>query len=239
MVVQSQEQANGHASHLSRRSSLQFPFTDFVAATPDARFIYDAVDAAKSLLSVFNSFVDPITTFRFMPLRYYLYVIYSACFLYKARSTGVLGGERGSIKRMIGDAVERLQKASACANDVGDRYSRLIRLLWRKAPNPGASGSDPTTNSNAPQSAAGAPMMDDTQTAFELASVPASINAFSWLDLSAIGDFATNNNSISGSLMDQLDQFDDSSGDPFSNFDPNLTNGHLGWNGLNTPDIIF
>lgn len=50
-----------------------YPFAD-VAATPDARFIYDSIDAAKSLLSTFNSFVDPVETFRYMPLRYYLYV---------------------------------------------------------------------------------------------------------------------------------------------------------------------
>lgn len=68
-----------------------YPFGSDVAATPDARFIYDSIDAAKSLLSTFNSFVDPRETFRFMPLRYYLYVIYGACFLYKARATGVMG----------------------------------------------------------------------------------------------------------------------------------------------------
>ncbi len=111
------------------------PFGTDIAATPDARFIYDSIDAAKSLLSTFNSFVDPCETFRYMPLRYYLYVIYSACFLYKARSTGVMGGDsRGTVKQMITDTIDRLQKASACSNDVGDRYSRLIKLLWRKPP---------------------------------------------------------------------------------------------------------
>ena len=91
------------------------PFGSEVAATPDARFIYDSIDAAKSLLSTFNSFVDPYETFRFMPLRYYLYVIYSACFLYK--STGIMGGDsRGSVKRIITDTIDRLQKASACKN---------------------------------------------------------------------------------------------------------------------------
>lgn len=33
-----------------------FPFAD-VAATPDARFIYDSIDAAKSLLSTVRSMV--------------------------------------------------------------------------------------------------------------------------------------------------------------------------------------
>jgi len=244
MVVQYQEQSNGHTSNQERRTSLQFPFTDFVAATPDARFIYDAVDAAKSLLSVFNSFVDPEAMFRYMPLRYYLYVIYSACFLYKARSTGVLGSERGSIKRMIGDAIERLHRASACANDIGDRYSRLIRLLWRKAPNPGSPISDKSASSSAPQDMRGGStttVADESQVpASEQTIVPTSINAFSWLDLSAVGDYATNNNSIPSSLMDQLDQFDNSSStDPSSNFDTSWADSHFTWNGLNTPDIVF
>lgn len=52
------------------------------ATAPDARFIYEAVDAAKSLLSTFNNFVDP-QTLRYMPSSYYLFIIYSAVFLYK------------------------------------------------------------------------------------------------------------------------------------------------------------
>jgi hypothetical protein len=62
------------------------PF-DPVAKQPDARFIYEAYDAAKVLLSTFSSYIDPVTCLRFMPLKYYLYVIYSAVFLYKARPT--------------------------------------------------------------------------------------------------------------------------------------------------------
>ena len=52
---------------------------------PDARFIYEAFDAAKALLSTFSSYIDPVTCLRFMPLKYYLYIIYSAVFLYKVR----------------------------------------------------------------------------------------------------------------------------------------------------------
>ena len=52
------------------------------ATAPDARFIYEAVDAAKSLLSTFNNFVDP-QTLTYMPSSYYLFIIYSAVFLYK------------------------------------------------------------------------------------------------------------------------------------------------------------
>lgn len=80
LVSQAQASANGQQTQTPT-----YPFGSDVAATPDARFVYDSIDAAKSLLSTFNSFVSPSETFRYMPLRYYLYVIYSACFLYKVR----------------------------------------------------------------------------------------------------------------------------------------------------------
>lgn len=56
------------------------------AATPDARFIYESVEAAKSLLTTLNNFVDPEHCLRYMPSRFYMFVIYSAIFLYKVRT---------------------------------------------------------------------------------------------------------------------------------------------------------
>ncbi|KAM3413711.1 hypothetical protein BST61_g10402 [Cercospora zeina] len=220
-----------------------YPFAD-VAATPDARFIYDAIDAAKALLSTFCSFVDPQETFRYMPLRYYLYVIYSAVFLYKARSTGVMAGDtRGSVKRLIGDTMDCLQKSSACPNDVGDRYSRLVRLLWRKPPAGRGSIAEP---SDGPKSIPlhngipGLPPVRGGTEAMPLDTAPPSINQFSWLDLGAVGDFALeNNNSIAGSSM--LDHIDDMSNDGFSQFDPSMafTPQQFAWNGLSPSGIVF
>lgn len=237
MVVQAQQAAAGGPP--AHRSQQAYPFTD-VAATPDARFIYDAIDAAKALLSTFNSFVDPVNCFRFMPLRYYLYVIYSATFLYKARSTGVMGGDtRGSVRRMINDTVEKLQQASACPNDVGDRYSRLIRLLWRRPPKV-PNGADITRPSTAHAQTSGSTSAGTEQPGLDMQHNPTSINAFSWLDLGAVGDFATNNNSISGSLMDGIDRFEESSADGYSNWDHNmLDTQQLAWQGISPPGVIF
>jgi hypothetical protein len=77
------------SSETGKRVSLSSPFAT-VAKQPDARFIYEALDAAKVLLSTFSSFIDPVTCLRFMPLKYYLYVIYSAVFLYKVRQTSLM-----------------------------------------------------------------------------------------------------------------------------------------------------
>jgi len=46
-----------------------------VASMPDARFIYESVDAAKSLLITFNNYVDPEKGLRYLPLRFFLCVV--------------------------------------------------------------------------------------------------------------------------------------------------------------------
>lgn len=56
-----------------------------LAGTFDARFIYEAIDAANSLLGTLNSFIDPAEGLKYMPLKYYLYVIYAAVFLFKVQ----------------------------------------------------------------------------------------------------------------------------------------------------------
>jgi hypothetical protein len=45
-----------------------------IPSLPDARFIYESLDAAKSLLVTVNNFVDPENCLRYMPLRFYLCV---------------------------------------------------------------------------------------------------------------------------------------------------------------------
>lgn len=242
-----QEHSDQQSSSGSHRNTGQATFTDFIAATPDARFIYDSIDSAKKLLTISNTLLDPTTEFRYMPLRYYLYVIYSAVFLYKARSTGILGSDGGDVKRTVGEAVERLQKASSCQNDVGDRYSRMLRLLWRKpspqtaAPN--GNGNEPTYQAaanNAQQATAQA----EQQAQMNMDQTPQQVynNAFtfSWLDLHAVGDFATHNNGES--MMENYEGLDDGSGAAYGHFDPNFVQGQqqqIGWNGFSAPGIIF
>jgi hypothetical protein len=59
-------QVEAAAANGQQEKAPSHPFGSDIAATPDARFIYDSIDAAKSLLSTFNSFVDPVETFRFV-----------------------------------------------------------------------------------------------------------------------------------------------------------------------------
>ncbi|KAJ3940205.1 hypothetical protein N0V92_013932, partial [Colletotrichum tropicale] len=64
-------------------TAINTPLFGDLASTPDARFIYESMDAANSLLNILNTSVDPVTGLRYMPLKYYLYVIYAAVFLFK------------------------------------------------------------------------------------------------------------------------------------------------------------
>jgi hypothetical protein len=59
-----------------RGPGVQRVFYNNVGAVGDARFIYEGLDAAKSLLSMTNTFVDPEKALRYMPLRFYLYCVY-------------------------------------------------------------------------------------------------------------------------------------------------------------------
>lgn len=154
-----------------------------------------------------------------------------------------MGGDtRGSVKRLISDTMDNLQKSSACPNDVGERYSRLIRLLWRKPPGRGsiAEPNDITRPGTVQPGAQGIPSRSTEPIPMEAA--PPSINQFSWLDLGAVGDFAVeNNNSVAGSMMDNLDRFEDSSADGFSQFDPTMMMSpqQFAWNGFPQQGIIF
>jgi hypothetical protein len=218
------------------------------ASAPDARFIYEAVDAAKSLLTTFNNFVDP-ETLRYMPSPSYLFIIYSAVFLYKARSTTTMTeDERIDVKRMINQTIERLQKASMGSNHMGSRYARLLTMLWRKAPKHtdprGAhhqtidtriQGQGPPQDPNDPGLAKFDPnqqFMGMNQRQMGLAPP----GTFSWLDLGATWNFATqNNHSASASSAD----IDDASFDTgMSPFNMNLLTDYSLLEGDN-PNLIF
>lgn len=99
-------------------------------ASPDGRYIHDALRSAKMLLQTFNA-IDPDLHLRYMPCRYYLYGIYAAVFLFKAEAFGALSSEKESheVFRLIKDCVTAMSKAAAGEHHVGWRYSKLLMAL--------------------------------------------------------------------------------------------------------------
>jgi len=166
------------------------------ASATDARFIYEALDAAQSLLRTFNNFVEA-QTLRYMPVSYYFFIVYSAVFLYKARATTTMTeDERTSVGNMINQTIDRLQKASVGPNHMGSRYAQLLHLLWRKAPKRVELRAQPQQQNLDPQL--------HQPSGFDPSQFSGSIQAmngtssqqngtFSWLDLGATWNYATQN----------------------------------------------
>lgn len=168
-----------------------------IGSMPDARFIWSSVTAAKSFLTLLTQ-IDPVKYLRYMPLRYYLYSIYSAVFLYKARSFGVLDQiEERQVRQTIYQSMEILKRASLSPQDPGSRYARLLELLWMKPPKVGQTFQSQTVQSPAPSDS----QMSNTGSIKLDASgyiqySPA--NDFSWLDLEAVGDYVSNDPMAAG-----------------------------------------
>lgn len=195
-LPQMQGQANRQSSHPSPGRV----FYNNVGAVGDARFIYEGLDAAKSLLSMFNTFVDPEKSLRFMPLRFYLYSVYSGVFLYRARCVGVLAAdEEQSVRNMVQETVNRLERSGIGSQHPGSRYSKLLRLLWDKVDRKsrkGAGNSTATlTNPYRPGSTGGGPTPTSaTSLTQDSPAMTEMMGDFSWTDLDAIGNFAVNGN---------------------------------------------
>lgn len=208
-LSQTQTQGDRRASH----SAPGRVFYNNVGAVGDARFIYEGLDAAKSLLSLVNTFVDPEQSLRYMPLRFYLYSIYSGVFLYRARCAGVLAAdEEQSVRAMVHETVNRLERAGTGSQHPGSRYSRLLRLLWDKVErrdhrrdeahhratlqNPYRPGSSTVAAASAPADSMS--LADDSPSA----GAAEAMGDFSWTDLHAIGDFAVNGNNGGNGVND-------------------------------------
>lgn len=203
--------------------------TNNVGAVSDARFIYEGLDAAKAILTTVNNFVDPERSMRFFPLRYYLYMVYSAVFLYRARCTGVISGDEDrAIRAMINETVSRLQRSAVGAasgvQHPGSRYSQLIKLLWAKVPrkdkssrssfrHPGTHiASNPVDQNGLPLISPSQPSPQNSTGTGESPAMTEQMGDFGWTDLGAVSEFAIGNGSAggaagaSGQALDGADQ---------------------------------
>jgi hypothetical protein len=196
-------QPPGAASGLPQRV-----FVNNVGAVGDARFIYEGLDAAKAILTTVNNFVDPERALRFMPLRYYLYLVYAGVFLYRARCTGVISADEDrAIRAMINETIARLQRSAVGAGvgiqHPGSRYSQLLKLLWAKVPrkdrasrsafrHPGTHiASNPLDSNGFPQHppTQQSPQASSTGTG-ESPALTEQMGDFGWTNLGAVSEFA-------------------------------------------------
>lgn len=185
----------------SQREHLRTAFRD-VASMQDSRFIYESVDAAKTYLTILVDLVDPEKHLHFMPLRFYLYGIYAAVFLYKARSFSVMTHpEEMRVRDLVTRTTQVLVRASAGPDDIGSRYARLLELLWKPKPTT-------TTPSTSTQRSNDVKLQDTLPNPVpEPGYVNFSpTNDFSWLDLEAVGDYVSGDQ-IPGAAVPAFDAY--------------------------------
>jgi hypothetical protein len=155
--------------------------------------------------------------------------------------------ERSDIRHMVNKTIDVLQKASAGANHMGSRYSRLLQLLWRKSPKKRPPKEKPRPQSIdsilQPQNAgiSNTEVYDpNTYGLLMPSAMDGYAGMFSWLDLGAAYEYATQNDaSVSGSGGEMDDVLGDT-GSGISPYDINL-NAMADYRFLsdNGPNLIF
>ncbi|KAH8897312.1 hypothetical protein GQ53DRAFT_887638 [Thozetella sp. PMI_491] len=155
------------------RDAQSSSFLAEIAMTPDSRFIQESIDAAHSLLGTINSLVNPDHGLNCMPLKYYLYTVHAAVFLFKAKAVGAIrGGSGESLNRTINATIERLRQSLPHSDSIGNRYARFLSLLWK-------GGTEKLVKE---------PRDMTPDIAMELEQ----LNEFSWRDLDSLGQFINN-----------------------------------------------
>lgn len=164
--------------------------------------------------------------------------------------------ERAGVRRMINLTIDRLQKASAGANHMGTRYARLIQMLWRKSPKGGKNISSDSDHqqtldsrlqdANKIEMVPNLPTVYDPNSAFNTmgmnrsAATNAPNGTFSWLDLGATWNFATQGNTGNSTSSGSAGEMDDMMGvdTGTSPFDMGLLTDYRLLDGDN-PNFIF
>ncbi|KAF4963493.1 hypothetical protein FSARC_8502 [Fusarium sarcochroum] len=173
----SSDPSNGSRS----RASKIFP--DSAMASPDARHIYEAADAAEALIRIVTDDIDPEKHLRYMPARFYLYEIHSSVFLYKAHACGAISsGKHVHVASLMGRFISVLKAAAVDENHIAASYARLLDRLWfRRAP----SSSMNNENMDNINHEMGDPVMGDTLSTLGTDVTMAQIPFFDDLGLQA------------------------------------------------------
>ncbi|VUC29278.1 unnamed protein product [Clonostachys rosea] len=135
-VTRSSNQQTTDAS----RASMIFP--DSTMASPDARPIYEAIDAAEKMLRIVTEEISPEKHLRYMPARFYLYEIHSSVFLYKAHAVGAIPTEKFSeMTELMCRFITTLKNAAMDDGHIASKFARLLERLWFRRANTSAPGS--------------------------------------------------------------------------------------------------
>lgn len=164
--------------------------TEGPGSLPEARFMYESIDAAKALLTIANNYISSAENLNQFPFRFPLYCVNAAVFLYKIWTLNAISHpERASVRRLISDAISSLRKGTTGSSELGARYANLLEILWKRVDRLSVTDD-------------GNPTFDDRARPFPQFQVCPSYlqDGFSWLDLEAIGDFV-----LGGAVSNDID----------------------------------
>ncbi|KAL4873853.1 hypothetical protein BDV12DRAFT_192293 [Aspergillus spectabilis] len=142
---------------------------------PGARFIFEAVDAAKPLLTTVNNYLPPGQLSIVS-----LFGAHCICSFNAATWIARLlsAPEKASVRRLITDTIARLHEGGGQASSIGTSYADLLDVLWKRTDV--AKDSDLPTSTFEEHSRQSLPVQERQ---------PWFNSGFSWLDLEAIIDF--------------------------------------------------
>ncbi|QGA20081.1 hypothetical protein EYB26_007781 [Talaromyces marneffei] len=202
-------QASALRKTSSESQALEYPSDEVDSTTgtgslPDARFIYDSIDAAKALLTIINNYIQPPASLGDFPIRFLLYCVNAAVFLYKAWKMNILSAaEKSSVHRLIHDTINRLREGNSLQCDIGARYAHILEVLWSRVDTefakPGGGGGG-IQNANLENNHCNGWNNDQPQQSklYQDDQPPNCYDGFSWLDLETISDFVWTENPMRG-----------------------------------------
>jgi hypothetical protein len=143
--------------------------------------------------------------------------------------------ERSDIRHMVNRIIDLLKKSSSGVSDMGNRYSRLVQLLWCRPPKKSQPHEKvhPQSINNLLIPAPNQQSMVSNSHVYDPNSYNAlgiangggnngNGNTFSWLDLGAAWSFATQNNSTTASTGEMGEMMGDSGSSGFSPYDVDM-----------------
>ncbi|KAI6840181.1 hypothetical protein KC340_g13492 [Hortaea werneckii] len=129
VVCRAMQETPSNQGGRNKKSRSCFPHG--IMACPDSQSIFDAIDAATGLLKILTESMDPVNHIRYLPVRFLLYGIYAAVFLFKARSFGAVTKPRHQQSVSLVQAfISRLDAAASSETHTAARYSKLLSALY-------------------------------------------------------------------------------------------------------------
>lgn len=121
--MRAEEEAQSGPFHLSL-------FPRGAAASPDARYIFQSIDAARQLLHICIDRLHPGGALPYLPNRFLLWFTYAAILLLKAMYSGaMLRADHSAAHRLIDRLIECFEDASPDEDHPAVKYGRQLTQL--------------------------------------------------------------------------------------------------------------